>query len=220
MITAENIPAILAAIGGNWTRKTKDHDGRPESVAEAIREDGLEIHFRFGGWKAEYRLSVHACFASPIPQHVSRSLVEMASYDERHAVTTGITLSLDKSPEKAGTEIARRLITPLEPLMVKACEWVARHYERESKAEEWRARILAASNGHLNTQEGEKYQQHVRTVWRSSGPEVDLESHYNDGTFKIAAKALTEEQVCALLAILFPTAYMPPVPEPEEELTT
>ena len=219
MITVENIPAILAAIGGNWTRKTKDHDGRPESVAEATREDGLEIYFRFGGWKAEYRLSVHACFASPIPQYVSRSLAEMAPYNERDAVTTGITLSLDKSPEKAGKEIARRLIAPLEPLMVKAREQVARHYKQEAEAEEWRARMLAASNGHLNTQEGEKYQQHVRTVWRNNGPEVDLESHYNNGTFTITAKAITEEQVCALLAVLFPTAYTPPVSEPEESLT-
>ena len=190
---------LVELMGADWQERPVPPDRHePEKHTELVRADGLRLYLTFGaGWRMEHRLTVHAGFEST--QGLSRSLRDYAQYSEREKVTTEITLALDKPVERVAAEIKRRLLTSVDPLILKGIAADERARQVEEYRQAWHARFIRTSGDRL------ELAYHEKNVLRSKqGRDVEIKEHYSDNTFRVELAALTAEQVDTILRMVFP----------------
>ncbi len=192
-------PRLLELLGTGWTEKPVPADWhQAERLAQVIRSDGLRLSLTFGGgWRTEHRLTVHAGYNST--QGQSTSLRDYAPYNERDKVTTEITLALEKPVEKVAAEIKRRLLTQVDPLIVKAQAADERARQAEEYRQAWQARFIRTSGDRL------ELAYHEKNALRSKhGRNVEIKEYYSGETFRMELTEITAEQVETILRMIYP----------------
>ena len=190
---------LVELMGADWLERPvpPDHHNADKRT-ELVRKDGLSLSLTFGGgWRMEHRLVIHASFESK--QGLTRSLRDYALYSEREKVTTEITLALDKPVERVAAEIKRRLLTSVDPLILKGIEADERARQAEEYRQAWHARFIRTSGDRL------ELAYHEKNALRSKeGRDVEIKEHYSGETFRVELAALTAEQVDTILRMVFP----------------
>ena len=190
---------LVELMGADWLERPfpPDHHNADKRT-ELVRKDGLSLSLSFGGgWRMEHRFVIHASFESK--RGLSRSLKDYAPYSERDKVTTEITLDLEKPVERVAAEIKRRLLTSVEPLILKGIAADERARQAEEYRQAWHERFIRTSGDRL------ELAYHEKNVLRSKhGRDVEIKEHYSDNTFRIELAALTAEQVDTILRMVFP----------------
>ena len=190
---------LVELMGADWYERPAPPDHHnTDKRTELFRKDGLSLSLSFGGgWRMEHRLVIHASFESK--RGLSRSLRDYALYSEREKVTTEITLALDKPVERVAAEIKRRLLTSVDPLILKGIAADERARQAEEYREAWQARFIRTSGDRL------ELAYHEKNALRSKeGRDVEIKEHYSDNTFRVELAALTAEQVDNILRMVFP----------------
>ncbi len=145
----------------------------------------------------ERRLIVHASFESK--RGLSRSLKDYAPYSERDKVTTEITLDLEKPVERVAAEIKRRLLTSVDPLVMKGIDADERARQAEKYRQAWQARFIRTSGDRL------ELAYHEKNALRSKeGRDVEIKEYYSGETFRVELAQLTADQVDTILRMVFP----------------
>jgi len=190
---------LVELMGADWQERPVPPDRHEaDKRTELVRADGLCLYLTFGaGWRMEGRLIVHASFESK--RGLSRSLRDYALYSERDKVTTEITLDLEKPFERVAAEIKRRLLTSVDPLVLKGNAAEERARQAEEYRQAWQARFIRTSGDRL------ELAYHEKNVLRSKeGRDVEIKEYYSGETFRVELAQLTAEQVDTILRMVFP----------------
>ena len=190
---------LVELMGADWLERPVPPDRyNADKRTELVRTDGLSLSLSFGGgWRMEGRLIVHASFESK--RGMSRSLKDYAPYSERDKVTTEITLDLEKPVERVAAEIKRRLLTSVDPLVVKGNAADERARQAEEYRQAWQARFIRISGDRL------ELACHEKNVLRSKqGRDVEIKEYYSGETFRVELAQLTPDQVDAILRMIYP----------------
>lgn len=190
---------LVELMGADWQERPvpPDHHNADKRT-ELMRKDGLSLSLSFGGgWRMEHRLIVHASFESK--RGLSRSLRDYALYSERDKVTTEITLDLEKPVERVAAEIKRRLLTSVDPLVMKGIAADERARQAEEYRQAWQARFIRTSGDRL------ELAYHEKNALRSKeGRDVEIKEYYSGETFRVELAQLTADQVDTILRMVFP----------------
>ena len=190
---------LVELMGADWLERPvpPDHHNADKRT-ELVRKDGLSLSLSFGGgWRMERRLIVHASLEST--RGLSRSLKDYAPYSERDKVTTEITLDLEKPVDRVAAEIKRRLLTSVDPLVMKGIAADERARQAEEYRQAWQARFIRTSGDRL------ELAYHEKNALRSKeGRDVEIKEYYSGETFRVELAQLTADQVDTILRMVFP----------------